>query len=233
MIAPTISQYIEKRYSRWADYASYHSSLAGISEDAGDILNEVLLSLLQKDPARLQRMLQKRKDGYTELDFFILKMIKLNSHSMTSPWRHKANDLPSDENVDPWFLEVEDQEYEEEDPNEIIVQRFNRIREVLAALDFPDRDKQIFTWKFLAGNPLSSWPGPEGYTMVCTIFNQVKAKVEHSLRMSNQDQVTRLAIRLLKAVIHERNEELRNKDLRIRKFTKVFLSVRPVLQGVA
>ncbi len=260
MSTPRLSEYIGQRYDRWMDYIRYQANRAGIPEDSEDILHTVILSLLEKDPREIDRLLSRRKRSYshadqvyTELDFYVLRMLQLNAHSPTSPWRFKNKMPPLDENIsfspsnfgfrDPEEEDpeqyLEEAEYEdpdqesEKDPMEFQLERWRKLREVLEDLNLSDRDKELFTWKVFADNPLSAWPGREDYTTVCNKFNEVKELVTYSACMHNNDQVTRLALRLLKAVIHERNEELRNKDLRIRKFTKVFLSVRPVLQGVA
>ena len=41
MASEALNKYIEKRYDRWLDYAKYHCSLAGMTDEAIDVLNEV------------------------------------------------------------------------------------------------------------------------------------------------------------------------------------------------
>mgnify|MGYP000120361103 CR=1 FL=1 len=77
MASEAVNNYITKRYERWLDYSLYHCGLAGIPDEATDVLNEVICSLLQKKNRLLDKLLETRKNGYTELDFFVLKMIKL------------------------------------------------------------------------------------------------------------------------------------------------------------
>jgi hypothetical protein len=259
MPSAAVNEYISRRYDRWHDYSKYQAGRAGTPDEAGDILNEVMMSLLQKDPRELDRLLSRDKKSYshpdqvyTELDFFVLKMIELNATSKTSPWRHKNKGLPTDENVsfgpsnfgyrdpdeedpvDELFTPAEDpEEPEPEDPVDTLLERWNRAREILRSLNIPAEQKQIFAWKVFAGNPLSSWPGPESYTSTCNCFNQVKKKVAYLAQLGEEDQVQRLAVRLLKASINERNENLRNQDIRIRRLASALLSVKPVLQGVA
>ena len=95
MASALVEKYIGRRYERWLDYAVYHCGLAGIPDEANDVLNEVLCSLLQKDDAKLQQLLSAKKNGCTELDFFVLKMIKLNVTSDTSPYRSKYRPNPA------------------------------------------------------------------------------------------------------------------------------------------
>jgi hypothetical protein len=259
MISESVSHYITERYPRWRDYAEYQAARAGIPEDAGDILGEVMLSLLQKNSKDLDRLLRRKKksftkdETYSELDYFVLKMIKLNATSVTAPWRFKTKNPPVDENADiPRLrarystgedpepeeeieeLHIEDPDQEEEaDPTEIHLSMWTKARDILDSLDVSDHEKKIFAWKVFADNPLNSWPGPESYTTACYRFNRVKERVSYLARISNEDQVSRLSLRLLKACINERNEELRSQDLRIRKLACALLSVKPVLQGVA
>lgn len=48
MASKAVNNYITKRYERWLDYSLYHCGLAGIPDEATDVLNEVICSLLQK-----------------------------------------------------------------------------------------------------------------------------------------------------------------------------------------
>ena len=100
MASKAVNNYITKRYERWLDYSLYHCGLAGIPDEATDVLNEVICSLLQKKNRLLDKLLETRKNGYTELDFFVLKMIKLNASSPTSQYRSRYKPLPADDNVD-------------------------------------------------------------------------------------------------------------------------------------
>ena len=78
MASEALNKYIEKRYDRWLDYAKYHCSLAGMSSEAIDVLNEVMCMLLQKPLEHLSRLMEAKQGKYTELDWYILQMIKLN-----------------------------------------------------------------------------------------------------------------------------------------------------------
>lgn len=55
MASEAVNNYITKRYERWLDYSLYHCGLAGISDEATDVLNEVICSLLQKKSRLLDR----------------------------------------------------------------------------------------------------------------------------------------------------------------------------------
>jgi len=198
MISESISNYINNRYNRWQDYSMYHAKLAGIPDESGDILNEVLVSLLKKDPDHLQNLLDKKKQGYTELDFFILRMIKLNAYSITSPYRHKTKDVPKDKNKDPWTMEIEEEPEDQADRNAETLQLWRKARDIYEDLDIPDRDKEIFSWRFFADNSLRSWPGPESYPTVCNTFNRIMSIMrENSDLTTHQLKIQRFARNLV------------------------------------
>lgn len=172
-----IHSYINKRYPYWLDYAKFHATQASLHDQAGDLLHTVLESLLRKDPEYLRDLYGKKKGLYTELDFFILRMIKLNAHSPLAPYRFKNRQVPQDANSDPWKLNITDEEQEKETYNERMLRLMRRSREILDGLDIPQNEKDIFGYKFYGGSPLKSWPGSEAYSRVCLIYNQVCDKM--------------------------------------------------------
>ena len=179
MVSKEVKNYLSTRYQRFLEYAVYHAGLAHLDQQGGDVLNEVLLSLLGKDPALLHKLYSKKgKGGYREIDFYILRMVKLNCHSITSPYRFKYRGLARDENSgntesqedeseeDQYFNESnipepEDEPYEEIDKAQLICQRYQLIREVLERLPVPEREKEIFRWKFFHEESWNQWKGKE------------------------------------------------------------------------
>ena len=85
----TLNDYISKRYDRWLDYATYHCHASGLSIEPAEVLNDVLCGLLSRSPLRLEMLMQCARDGYTELDFFVLSIIKRNIISPRSSFRYK------------------------------------------------------------------------------------------------------------------------------------------------
>lgn len=174
MESNAVNNYIKKRYNRWLDYAKYHCSLAGISDEATDILNEVLCMLLEKPKHTVLHLLNSPHDKYTELDFYVLKMIKLNVTSPTSPYQHKYKPIPQDDNVDWQHLNIVDEaEEDEEDKSSYIRNRIQEIRDTLSELNLSEKAVKIFTWKFFAGESFSNWPGPEGRKELYTVYKRV------------------------------------------------------------
>ena len=171
MASEALNKYIEKRYDRWLDYAKYHCSLAGMSSEAIDVLNEVMCMLLQKPLEHLSRLMEAKQGKYTELDWYILQMIKLNVTSDTSPYRHKYKPIPVDENVDWRRLNIRE--------------RIQDIRDMVDQLGLSEKAKRIFAWKFFAGESFADWPGPENrkelYETYKSVFNAVMDKKDGKL----------------------------------------------------
>lgn len=177
----TINQYIEKRYSRWLDYSAYHCSLAGIPDEANDVLNEVIVYLLQKDESKLKKLLHTKKGQYTDLDFFVLRMIKLNCHSCTSPYRSRYKSIPVDTNVNLVRLNIEDYPDEGDDIPGRILEQFETVREVFESLNLSPKARRIFEFKFFQDQPFSQWTGPETkkqlYETYGHVLDLIKAKI--------------------------------------------------------
>ena len=182
MISTQVRQYINKRYDRWLDYAVYHCAHAGLADEAMDVLNEVLLSLCRKKNDDLERMLCARKNGYTELDFFVLRMIKLNATSDTSPYRSKYKPTPIDANVDYTRIELEDINEESIDKSIIIVNQFNQVRDVLDSLDLSPKAKRIFEFKFFEDGNFSEWEGVETLKQLYEVYNKILELIKKKIR---------------------------------------------------
>ncbi|WP_321519501.1 hypothetical protein [uncultured Bacteroides sp.] len=143
-----INNYITKRYERWLDYSKFQCTRKGILDEAIDVLNEVLLSLLEKDESKLIEMYNKKKNGYTELDFFILRMINLNANSPTSPYQNKYKYIPADDNVDYTCLEILDAQEDQIDSAGIVLEKMHLLRFIFDRLELSQTERAIFEYKF-------------------------------------------------------------------------------------
>lgn len=173
MASEALNKYIQRRYERWLDYARYHCSHAGMEGEAVDVLNEVLAMLLEKPEDYTSTLLGARQGKYTELDFYVLQMIKLNVTSDTSPYRHKYKPIPVDENVDWRRLNIEDKDDPEEDRNGYVCARFQEVRDILTELNLSERATLVFTWKFFAGESFADWPGLESRKELYAIYKKI------------------------------------------------------------
>lgn len=181
MASEVVNKYIAKRYDRWLDYSRYHCSLAGIDGEAFDVLNEVLCSLLQKDEKMLIRLLDTYKNGYTELDFFVLKMIKLNATSSTSPYRHKYQAIVKDENIDYSRLEIENIVEEEEDRCEETLDKIHQVRKIFENLDLSPLAYKVFEYHFFQDGNFSEWEGTETLKQLYEIYNGVQELIRRKI----------------------------------------------------
>lgn len=177
-----IDKYIEKAYSRWLDYSKYHCSCAGIEDEAIDVLNEVLCDLLQKPAEKLLSLLNKKSGQYTELDFFVLRMIKLNATSPTSPYRHRYRSLPVDGSVDYTHLEIEDHEEDDDiDRPAEILEKTNTVRKILDDLSLSDKARRVFCFRFFEGERFCDWPGSETEKELFDAYYKVVSLIKDKL----------------------------------------------------
>lgn len=181
MATEEIKKYIKKRYDRWLDYASYHCGCAGMADEAHDVLNEVLLNLLQKPEQKITVLLNKKSGQYTELDYYVLRMIKLNATSDTSPYRHKYKKLPVDQNVEYSDLEIEDVTEDDYDIPGEIVRKTRIVREIFDNISVSDFARDVFTWRFFCGEKFSEWPGPESEKELFDVYYKVIAIIKDTL----------------------------------------------------
>ena len=185
MASEAVNNYITKRYERWLDYSLYHSGLAGISDEATDVLNEVICSLLQKQSKLLDKLLDTKKNGYTELDFFVLKMIKLNASSPTSQYRSRYKPLPVDDNVDYSRLDIEDIPDDSVDRNAEILDRLHLVRDTFESLELGDLAAQVFEFHFFQDGNFSEWEGPETLKQLYEIYNGVQELIRKKINGSS------------------------------------------------
>ena len=213
-----INSYITVRYDRWLDYSKYHCSLACMPDEAVDVLNEVLVMLLEKDPAYLLRMYEARKGRYRELDYFILQMIKLNITSVTSPYRHKYKPIPAEENVNWQRLDIVDESDQERDKAGVAFREMRLIRYIFDRLELTELERRVFAFKFFAGESFAEWPGTENKKMLYQAYKVVYsaiAELLHSLRLTGR-------VAEIKAVSRRSRE-------RIRELCDVFMRTRKVV----
>ena len=181
MASAAVNNYISKRYERWLDYSLYHCGLAGIPDESIDVLNEVLCSLLQKKDCLLDKLLETKKNGYAELDFFVLRMIKLNASSPTSQYRSRYKPLLADDNVDYTKLDIEDVPDELEDRNELVLYRLRQVREVFESLDLGQLATRVFEFRFFQDENFSDWEGPETLKQLYEIYNGVQELIRKKI----------------------------------------------------
>lgn len=195
-----VRKYIGKRYERWLDYSTYHCAQQKMAGEEVDLLNEVLINLLEKPEEKLIELYSKKSKEYTELDFFILRMIKLNATSDTAPYRHRYKQIPTNENVHFSQLNVEDEEYEEDDrPAEILKQKQLVYDIVDKRLDLTYEQRDMFYFKFEGGD-FSEWYGHEEYKQFQDNYYKVRNKIKDEIQ---KDKIKKTTMSVLRSVENE------------------------------
>lgn len=88
-----IREYIGFRYPNWCDYARHHARLQQLTGWEYDLINDIIADLLKKPEIKLADMMgrvtRKIVNGKptTELDKFVLAMIKMNARSQFAAFR--------------------------------------------------------------------------------------------------------------------------------------------------
>lgn len=176
-----INKFITKRYDRFFDYSKYHCSQAGIPDEATDVLNEVLLSVLKKDETDTLRLLHSKSGQYTELDYYILRMIKLNVSSPTSPYQAKYKPIPVDRTVDFSLLEIIDLDEEEPDKAGYVLDQFYKVRAVFESLELSEIEREVFEFKFFQDGFFKEYSGncnlKKLYTTYSRTIEKIKAEI--------------------------------------------------------
>jgi len=173
-----IEDYVSKRYYRWLDYASYHCAQAGINDEAIDLLNEVMLMLLAKPHQDLKILYEAKKGQYRELDFFVLRMIKLNATSMTSPYRSKNKPLPVDINTDYTRLNIIDEPDDSIDRTGVTLWRMRVIRFIFDRLELSEFDRAVFEYHFFQDRKFIDWPKIDSLKNLYSSYNYTRTVIQ-------------------------------------------------------
>ena len=187
-MAPEINNYITKRYERWLDYSKYKCSKAELNDQANDVLDEVLLNILKKDEQFLLRLISTKKIQkgveYSEFDFFLLRAIDLNINSETSPYRHKNKPIPRAK-VELSRLRIADVETDEFDHAGYILNRMQKLREIIDELGFSDRAMAIIEFRIINNESWNDWQGDEKkrelYNIHARIWDIIEDKIHGRL----------------------------------------------------
>lgn len=193
MAASEINEYIIKRYKNWLDSAQFRCRQAGIPDEAMDVLQEVIVSLLQKEDNMLLDLLHRKNGEYTELDWFVIRMIELNATSPTSPYRHKTRNNNIDQNVDLKHVNVIDDSDEDEDVPGRIFSQTELVRRIFNSLELSAVSRKIFTFRFFLHENFADWPGKESPKFLYDTYNRViliiKGKIFKELYLKGKRKV--------------------------------------------
>ncbi|MGL5681681.1 MAG: hypothetical protein ACRDDZ_01335 [Marinifilaceae bacterium] len=182
MRSKEIDNYINQRYDRWLDFAKFKCTHSGLAGHEYDVLNEVLCSLLQKDPLTVKGLYLRQKDGYREIDWFILRMIELNTCSDRAPYRRKAAMKQVDDNTPLSHLNNTPLEEDEHDNKpDITLKQTQLVREIFESLEITELSRKVFQWKFFLGESISDWPGPESQRNLHRAYKRIETIIRYRI----------------------------------------------------
>lgn len=88
-----LSAYIAFRYPNWMDYARHQCRVQHLEGWECDLMNDIITDLMQKPEAKLTGLLQRQTkkivngEPTTDLDKFVLYMLKVNARSKFAAFR--------------------------------------------------------------------------------------------------------------------------------------------------
>jgi len=228
----TVKKYIGIRYNRYLEYSAFQCKMNSLHDQAGDLLNEVLIMVLLKDENKLILLYNKRKpkEQYRDLDFYILALLKQNAHSLTSPYRWKYRTLLRDSNASDILLgedeysdeystqdqqdydsflnedseqnpnEPEAEEYQDDDPTELISLKFQVIREILDNSNLSKLEIDVFKYRFFLDGTWKEWTGKQKGKVLTGIYKTVKeyviSEVEKQREKNNLETIHSLFLKI-------------------------------------
>lgn len=215
-----IDNYITMRYDRWLDYAQYQCERQGMPDEAVDVLNEVLESVLKKDEEIIMGLYNRQGKQYRELDYFILRMIATYTSSDTAPYRHRYHHrmFQKDDNVQLSRLDLMDEEDNEQDRPAELLREMKLVRWVFSGLQLTSFERAVFDWVFFQGESQKDWPGPDPVRSVYQANRNVRTAIAMVLyalglsrrcpeQMSNRaNEVATVFYRSRKVILNEKNK---------------------------
>lgn len=171
-----LHNYIEGAYCRWVAYAKRYIRRSRLPMNACEVVNDVVCTLLERDSIKMSQMTDTPARGGTELDFFVMRVIKINIYSPRSPFRYRRGprcvgnsllDVPMDSEGVSGVTKDD---------------LHSAVWCSLHELEAPDIAKKVFIWKFFDGNPISKWPGPEDRRVLYRAYGRIFKKIVVSVR---------------------------------------------------
>lgn len=164
-----VNDYIASRYNNWMDYAKYHCEQAGITDQYTDILNEVYLMLADKGDEFVFKLYNSKKNQLRELDYYVLRMIKLNIQSPTSPYQAKYNKQKKDQNITIESVHIADEE--DIDDETIFLQQ---IEHIYSKINFNKFENSVYNHIINEKRAVKDWEGEESHHIVYAAFRMIK-----------------------------------------------------------
>lgn len=171
-----IDAYINSHYQRWLEYAKYHVRVYHVNVEPKEVLNNVLCNLLVESDMVHDLILHKGKDGLSQLDYFVLSILKTNIISPRSTIRYVRGQHVT-QRIGQLEYRIAD---ERTDDNEEYEERMRIVREILSELQVSEQSKRIFLWRF-NGNNYKDWQGSESLDFLYDTYNRVELLIRYEI----------------------------------------------------
>lgn len=165
-----LHDYVTGAYDRWVAYATRYIRRSRLPIDPIEVVNDVLCSLLERDADRLTQMMSRDAGRFTELDIFVMRVIKTSIYSPQSPFRYRFRRHGMCVLSDNILATDDTPEWANIDGHELAQQ-------TLLKLNTSEIERRVFVWKFLEGNRISKWPGPERKINLYRAYNRIVKKI--------------------------------------------------------
>ena len=174
-----LDNFITTHYPQWVEYATYHVRYSRLPIDPAEVVNDVLCTLLERDVSKLEHLMNARNKDGTELDFFVIRIIKISIHSPRSPFRYQRGQHCTDRLEDSIrTLPAPTPDFNQEDA-------YMQVRQVFDTLQVSELSKRIFAWRFFEGKTFAEWPGPESPKFIYDTFNRILLIISAKIRRKN------------------------------------------------
>lgn len=174
-----LHEYIAHAYGRWVEYAAYHVRQSRLPIDPAEVVNDVLCTLLERNASKLERLMNVRNKDGTELDFFVMRIIKISIYSPRSPFRYQRGQHCTDRLEDSIrTIPVLAPEFDQEDA-------YQQVKRTFDELQLSELSKRIFAWRVFEGKPFAEWPGAESQKFLYDTFNRVLLIISAKIRRIN------------------------------------------------
>jgi len=172
MARPKVDRYINNAYSRWLEYATYHCKLAGLEGHECDVLNEAIADIItKKTDDQLTDLLEQKKDRYTGLDAFVLKVVNRYAHFERANYRWRYLKERHDGNADVNLIgDTMADEPGKQEP-ELVVDPQGLI-EIVHGSDLSPLAKQVFDWKFTQRKKLKDFQGTQPRKLIYQTYSK-------------------------------------------------------------
>lgn len=159
--------YVSQAYGNWVEYARLQVRLAGQQIDPSEVVDDVVCSLWGSDLQALERMVRARANGRTELDCYMMRVIKISVISCRSRFRYQRGQAVTSR------MEDSHRQLAEPASDFDTLSAYKEVRDVFETLTLSDRARDIFEWRFFEGKPFSEWQGPESQKTLYETFNRI------------------------------------------------------------